>query len=93
MRLVRHMLTYLPEGEIFCALPGEAGLGLGVAESFRGPVWYWVRVEAGVLADIFIADPSTLHWPLLEYAATTGILADFPLINKSINGSYAGVDL
>jgi Ni,Fe-hydrogenase III large subunit len=93
MRLIRHMLTYLPEGEIFCALPGEAGLGLGVAESFRGPVWYWVRVEAGVLADVFIADPSTLHWPLLEYAATTGILADFPLINKSINGSYAGVDL
>jgi len=93
MRLIRHMLTYLPEGEISCPLPGEAGEGLGVAESFRGPVWYWVRVEAGILADIFIADPSTLHWPLLEFAATTGILADFPLINKSINGSYAGVDL
>jgi Ni,Fe-hydrogenase III large subunit len=93
MRLIRHMLMYLPEGEILAALPSETGMGLGVAESFRGPVWYWVRVEGGVLLDVFIADASTLHWPLLEHAATTGILADFPLINKSINGSYAGVDL
>jgi Ni,Fe-hydrogenase III large subunit len=93
MRLIRHMLMYLPPGEFLAALPGETGSGLGVAESFRGPVWYWVRVEAGILADLFIADPSTLQWPLLELAACTGILADFPLINKSINGSYAGVDL
>ncbi len=48
---------------------------------------------SGSITDVFIADPSTLHWPLLEHAATTGILADFPLINKSINASYSGVDL
>jgi Ni,Fe-hydrogenase III large subunit len=29
----------------------------------------------------------------LEAAATTGIVADFPLINRSINASYSGVDL
>ena len=46
-----------------------------------------------MISDVFIADASTLHWPLLEYAAATGIVADFPLINKSINASYSGVDL
>jgi Ni,Fe-hydrogenase III large subunit len=46
-----------------------------------------------VIADVFAADASALHWPLLERAAQNGILADFPLINKSINASYSGVDL
>jgi Ni,Fe-hydrogenase III large subunit len=68
-------------------------MGLGVAESFRGPVWHWLSIESGAIAGAFIADASALHWPLLEHAATTGILADFPLINKSVNASYSGVDL
>jgi Ni,Fe-hydrogenase III large subunit len=93
IRLVRDMLASLPPGAMAVALPGESGQGLGVAESFRGPVWHWLRIESGAIADVFVADPSTLHWPLLEHAATTAILADFPLINKSINGSYSGVDL
>lgn len=93
IRLIRDMLASLPAGIAAHALPQADGMGLGVAESFRGPVWYWLRLEAGLIADVFIADPSTLHWPLLEYAATTSILADFPLINKSINASYSGVDL
>jgi len=93
IRLIRDMLSSLPDGVAAEMLPQVGGMGLGVAESFRGPVWCWLRLEAGMIADIFIADPSTLHWPLLEHAATTSILADFPLINKSINGSYSGVDL
>jgi Ni,Fe-hydrogenase III large subunit len=32
-------------------------------------------------------------WPLLEAAIEGNIVADFPLINKSINASYSGVDL
>ncbi len=93
IRLIRELLRLLPEGALAVAPPGESGMGLGVAESFRGAVWHWLRIESGMIADVFIADPSTLHWPLLEHAATTAILADFPLINKSINGSYSGVDL
>lgn len=92
-RLLRDFLFNLPGEEPSQPLPNGSGTGLGVAESFRGPVWYWLRIEGGIIKDIFIADPSTRHWPLLEYAATTSILADFPLINKSINASYAGVDL
>jgi Ni,Fe-hydrogenase III large subunit len=92
-RLIRLFLFDLPDGPISVPTPSESGIGLAVAESFRGPAWHWLRLEAGMITDVFIADPSTLHWPLLEHAATAGIVADFPLINKSINASYSGVDL
>jgi Ni,Fe-hydrogenase III large subunit len=92
-RLIRALLRDLPDGIIAVAPPSGSGMGLGAAESFRGSIWHWVNIDNGLLADVFIADPSTLHWPLLEHAAATGIVADFPLINKSINASYSGVDL
>jgi Ni,Fe-hydrogenase III large subunit len=93
IRLIRFLLAELPEGVIAIAPPSGSGEACGVAESFRGPVWHWMQIDAGMITDIFIADPSTLHWPLLEHAALSGIVADFPLINKSINASYSGVDL
>jgi Ni,Fe-hydrogenase III large subunit len=92
-RLIRVLLQTLPEGQIAIAPPTGSGMGLGVAESFRGPVWYWLNIAVGLITDVFVADASALHWPLLETAARSGILADFPLINKSINASYSGVDL
>ena len=91
--LIRALLDSLPEGELAVTLPNGSGFGLGVAESFRGPAWHWLKIDSGLITAAFIADPSTLHWPLLEHAAATGIIADFPLINKSINASYSGVDL
>jgi Ni,Fe-hydrogenase III large subunit len=91
--LIRQCLTGLPDTQIAIAPEAGSGAGLGVAESCRGPVWTWLTLQNGAIADIFVADPSTLLWPVLEQAALTGIVADFPLINKSINGSYSGVDL
>jgi Ni,Fe-hydrogenase III large subunit len=93
IRMIRDLLSALPDTPIAIAPPAGSGMGIGVAESFRGAVWVWLTLEAGAITDIFVADPSTLHWPLLEHAAASGILADFPLINKSINASYSGVDL
>jgi Ni,Fe-hydrogenase III large subunit len=93
IRLIRQMLAALPPGPVAVAPPAASGMGLGVAESFRGSVWHWLNLDNGQIRDAFAADASALHWPLLEHAATTAILADFPLINKSVNGSYSGVDL
>ena len=45
------------------------------------------------MAACFAADPSWRQWPLVEAAALGNIVADFPLINKSLNCSYSGVDL
>jgi len=37
-------------------------------------------------------DPSWHNWPVLEHAVMGNIVPDFPLINKSFNLSYSGVD-
>ncbi len=93
IRLIRNILSALPDTTIAIAPPSGSATGLGMAESFRGPVWVWLSIAAGIITDVFVADPSTLLWPLLEHAATTGGLADFPLIGKSINPSGPAVDL
>ena len=93
IRITRALLASLPDGGIAIAPPAGSGTGIGVAESFRGAIWTWLRLDNGAIADLFIADPSTLHWPLLEQAVTTSIFADFPVINKSVNASYSGIDL
>jgi Ni,Fe-hydrogenase III large subunit len=91
--LVRSLLGSLPDGPLAVVLPQVAGEGYGAAESFRGDCWAWLRLDAGVIAAGFLADPSWRQWPLLEAAVIGNIIADFPVINKSFNCSYAGIDL
>jgi Ni,Fe-hydrogenase III large subunit len=65
-----------------------------MVEGFRGDVFAAVRLDAeGRIARAHFRDPSWFHWPLLEAAIEGNIVADFPLCNKSFNGSYSGVDL
>jgi Ni,Fe-hydrogenase III large subunit len=91
--LLRTLLGSLPSGALSVGLGMETGEGFGVAEAFRGSCWHWLRLENGMITGAFMADPSWRQWPLLEAAALGNIVADFPLINKSFNCSYSGVDL
>ncbi len=91
--LIRQMLASLPDGPLSVALPPVSGEGIGWAEGFRGDIWHWLRLDAGLIAAAFPRDPSWLQWPLLEAAIRGNIVADFPLCNKSFNCSYSGVDL
>ena len=93
LRLSRELLALLPGGPVSVPLPMAGGEGFGWAEGFRGDIWHWLRLDGGLVGSVFARDPSWLHWPLLEEAMRTSILADFPLVNRSINGSYSGVDL
>jgi Ni,Fe-hydrogenase III large subunit len=68
--------------------------GLGVVEGWRGEVVVGVELDAaGTLARVHPHDPSWQAWPALEFAVLRDIVPDFPLINKSFNLSYSGVDL
>lgn len=91
---LREVLQRLPEGELTVQLPPRGGEGIALVEGFRGECLAWMRLDgAGGIEACMLRDPSWLHWPLLEAAVIGNIVADFPLINKSINGSYSGVDL
>jgi Ni,Fe-hydrogenase III large subunit len=93
IRLLRALLDALPAGDVAVPLPSASGEGIGVAEGFRGDIWHWLRLDNGLIAAAFPRDPSWTQWPLVEAAADGIIVADFPLVNRSFNCSYSGVDL
>ncbi|MBW4050808.1 MAG: Ni,Fe-hydrogenase III large subunit [Proteobacteria bacterium] len=95
-RLARALLASLPAGPHLASLqpPAEGSFGTGVVEGWRGPVF--VALAAGPHGRINRChphDPSWQNWPAIEHAILGNIVADFPLINKSFNLAYSGVDL
>lgn len=94
--LLDRLLETLPAGDIATALPAAAhGVhGLGLVEGWRGETLAWVRFgNDGRVARYFPRDPSWFAWPALERMIMGEIVPDFPVCNKSVNGSYSGVDL
>lgn len=80
--------------------------GLGYVENWRGDLFYWVmKGPNNAIFRCKVRDPSVFNWSALRTATRRkprqdqpgkyweNILADFPLINKSFNLSYAANDL
>jgi Ni,Fe-hydrogenase III large subunit len=94
--LIEQIVSALPEGAIATAwrAPAAGAEGLGVVEGFRGEILSYVRFgEGSRIARFFPRDPSWLTWPTLEKCVRDNIVPDFPVCNKSVNGSYSGHDL
>lgn len=95
-QLIEQLLTDLPK-EVLTATwsaPAAGCEGLGMVEGFRGEIMSYVRFTSdGKIARFFPRDPSWLTWPALEKLARDNIVPDFPVCNKSVNGSYSGHDL
>ncbi len=94
--LIETLIEYLPPGPVRADWkPAPAGAeGLGFTEGFRGEILAYVRFgENGQIARYFPRDPSWLTWPTLEKLVRGNIVPDFPVCNKSVNGSYSGHDL
>jgi Ni,Fe-hydrogenase III large subunit len=95
MRLVSAILRHLPAGphRAPAQVPAEGTAAVGLVEGWRGPVV--VGLESGPAGSVrrcHPQDPSWHNWPALEHAIIGNIVPDFPLINKSFNLSYSGVD-
>ena len=95
-RLLTRLLSGLPDGMHAeqVGVPADGAFGVGLIEGWRGPVL--VALQAGPSGSIRRChphDPSWQNWPALEHAIMGNIVPDFPLINKSFNLSYSGVDL
>ncbi len=93
-RLIRACFEEMPKGPVQAALSCKAGESLGWAESWRGAIIDWVRLDKdGRIDRCVISDPSFCNWPLFGELAPGNIVPDFPLCNKSLNLSYSGTDL
>jgi len=83
----------------------EMSMGLGYVEGWQGDVIYVIfKGMDNTIARCKVRDPSAFNWHIFPEAVRRkedkankkfleNILADFPLINKSFNLSYAGHDL
>jgi len=68
--------------------------GIGLVEGWRGEILTFVKLGSdGLVERYFPRDPSWFSWPALEQLIYGNIVPDFPVCNKSINGSYSAVDL
>jgi Ni,Fe-hydrogenase III large subunit len=93
MRLVSAMLDALPDGPVSIALPNVSGEGIACAESVRGDVWHWLRLDHGQIATAFVRDPGWALWPLAERVLENAEAADVDLIRASLALPASGMDL
>ncbi len=93
IRLIRTLLRILPDGAVSVPLPQESGEGLGCAESGRGDIWHWIRLDHGQIAAVFPRDPGWAAWPLAEVALVGAAPEDIALTRCSLGLSSAGADL
>ena len=95
LRLIERLVGEMPGGGLRTDVRSRADArGFGWVEGWRGDVL--VALATGGDSKIrrcHCHDPSWQNWPALEHAVIDNIVPDFPLINKSFNLSYTGVDL
>ena len=94
--LIEALLAGLPAGPVRAGWkhPAAGAEGLGLIDGWRGEILSFVRFGAdGRIARFFPRDPSWTTWPALELLIHDNIVPDFPVCNKSVNGSYSGHDL
>jgi Ni,Fe-hydrogenase III large subunit len=96
LELIGTLLERLPQGATRAEwrAPTAGAEGLGIVEGWRGEIVTYVRLgEGGRVERFFPRDPSWTTWPSLELLIHDNIVPDFPVCNKSVNGSYSGHDL
>jgi len=95
-KLLSALLHGLAQGEIKTSTVNikPASENIGIVSGWRGETLAFIRLdEFGNIARYFPRDASWLNWQALEALIDNNIVADFPVCNKSVNGSYSGVDL
>ncbi|MGZ5008514.1 MAG: hydrogenase large subunit [Methylobacter sp.] len=96
LRLIENFIDQLVAGAIRTEwqTPVAGSEGLGIVEGWRGEIISYIRFDAdNKIVRFYPRDPSQLNWPALEKLVLNNIVPDFPVCNKSLNGSYSGNDL
>lgn len=91
--LIERLLAGMPEGPVQSDEPVTDGYALALVEAPRGQNLCWVWVKDGRIERFKVRTASFCTWQAIEHAVLGNIVPDFPVINKSLNLSYAGTDL
>jgi Ni,Fe-hydrogenase III large subunit len=96
-KIIGKIIKTLPQGDITLSSfdnPPAGAEGFSAVEGWRGEIVYWVQAgKDGAINRCMARDPSAVNWLGLETLVKGDIVPDFPLCNKSFNGSYSGHDL
>lgn len=93
LRLIGAALDLLPPGPVTVALPLVSGEAIACAESNRGDVWHWLRLDHGQIAAVFPRDPGWALWNLAERVLENASVEDIDLIRASLALPASGMDL
>ena len=93
IEIIQKSISALKSGSIIAEIVIKDGYGLALVESARGQNLHWVYIKNGLIDRYKIRTASFCNWQSIEHAVLGNIVPDFPLINKSLNLSYAGTDL
>jgi Ni,Fe-hydrogenase III large subunit/Ni,Fe-hydrogenase III component G len=97
--LIQKLISSISAGGIVAETTGFAisnipdGYAISMVEAARGQNLHWVYIRCGVIDRYKVRTASFCNWQAIEHAVLGNIVPDFPLINKSLNLSYAGTDL
>ncbi len=91
--IIENITAELKPGPIYNQVTSQDGCALVLIEAPRGQNLHWLDVKNGVIDRYKVRTASFCNWLAIEHAVPGNIVPDFPLINKSMNLSYAGNDL
>ncbi len=91
--MIREVVGSMPRGEVHSEIKAANGHALSLVEAPRGQSLHWLNLKDGRVDRYKVRTPSFCNWQAIEHAVLGNIVPDFPLINKSLNLSYAGTDL
>ena len=91
INLIKNLKTDIKETLSF----GEINDGeyMSFVESSIGELFMYMKIKDKKIDRFFVRDASFINWQAFHTTIYKDIIADFPLINKSFDLSYAGSDL
>ncbi len=93
IKIIQKIIRELVGGDVSVACQVRDGYALSIVEAPRGQSVHWVQIKNGLIDRYKVRTASFCNWQAMEHAVLGNIVPDFPLINKSMNLSYAGTDM
>jgi formate hydrogenlyase subunit 5 len=93
VEIISQMIKEVTKGDINMKKDIQDGYAVSLIEAPRGQNFHFVYIKDGKIDRYKIRTSSFCNWQAIEHAVIGNIVPDFPLVNKSLNLSYAGTDL